>query len=79
MLFGWSGVDLFFVLSGYLIANKLFEDVARTGNVRIWAFYLNRVFRILPAYLVAVHIRASTPALNNCGNAFSAAYESESA
>lgn len=54
VLFGWSGVDLFFVLSGYLIGSKLFDDVARTGNTRVWNFYLNRAFRILPAYLVAV-------------------------
>ena len=54
--FGWSGVDLFFVLSGYLIGTKLFEDIDNHGQVRFERFYLNRAFRILPAYLVALAI-----------------------
>ncbi len=54
--FGWSGVDLFFVLSGYLIGTKLFEDIDNHGQVRFKRFYLNRAFRILPAYLVALAI-----------------------
>lgn len=56
VFFGWSGVDLFFVLSGYLIGSKLFGDITRTGRTRIWRFYGNRTFRILPAYLVTVCI-----------------------
>ncbi len=54
--FGWSGVDLFFVLSGYLIGDKLFADVDGHGNVRFKHFYLNRALRIFPAYLAAVAI-----------------------
>ncbi len=42
--FGWSGVDLFFVLSGYLIGTKLFEDIDNHGQVRFKRFYLNRPF-----------------------------------
>ncbi|NKB56668.1 MAG: acyltransferase family protein [Alphaproteobacteria bacterium] len=56
VLFGWSGVDLFFVLSGYLIGDKLFRDAAQSGSVRVWTFYLNRAFRILPAYFVTLAI-----------------------
>lgn len=52
--FGWIGVDLFFVLSGYLIADQLFRTQARTGTVGLRTFYLRRAFRILPAYSVMV-------------------------
>ena len=54
--FGWTGVDLFFVLSGYLIGDKLLGDIDHFGRIRFSAFYLNRAFRIFPAYLVAVTI-----------------------
>lgn len=52
--FGWIGVDLFFVLSGYLIADQLFRSQARTGTIGLRAFYLRRAFRIFPAYGVMV-------------------------
>jgi len=48
--FGWIGVDLFFVLSGYLIADQLFRSQARTGTIGLRTFYVRRAFRILPAY-----------------------------
>lgn len=54
--FGWSGVDLFFVLSGYLIGDKLLQDMDRFGRIRFSNFYLNRALRILPAFLAAVAI-----------------------
>lgn len=52
--FGWIGVDLFFVLSGYLIADQLFRSQTRTGTIALGAFYLRRAFRIIPAYVVMV-------------------------
>ena len=52
--FGWSGVDLFFVLSGYLIADKLFRGFESQGRIDFSGFYLNRFLRIIPAYLVIV-------------------------
>lgn len=49
--FGWTGVDLFFVLSGYLIASQLFAGIPTQGiNLRI--FFTKRIFRIIPVYLV---------------------------
>jgi peptidoglycan/LPS O-acetylase OafA/YrhL len=51
---GWTGVDLFFVLSGLLIGSQLLQQVARDGAVDARRFYLKRAFRILPAYLLVV-------------------------
>jgi peptidoglycan/LPS O-acetylase OafA/YrhL len=52
--YGWMGVDLFFVLSGYLIGYQLLKPYARSGQFSIGLFYQRRFFRILPAYLVVL-------------------------
>ena len=54
--FGWTGVDLFFVLSGYLIAAQLFREIAIGKNISFRTFFLKRFFRIVPAYWVVVFI-----------------------
>ncbi len=46
---GFYGVDLFFVLSGYLITTLLLEEHDRTGLVSLRAFYIRRARRLLPA------------------------------
>src|SRR5258707_15878989 len=48
--FGWTGVDLFFVLSGYLIASQLFKTLADGENVSLARFYARRFLRTLPNY-----------------------------
>jgi peptidoglycan/LPS O-acetylase OafA/YrhL len=52
--FGWMGVDLFFVLSGYLIGSQLLKGYVRGEQPEIGQFYARRAFRILPAYFVVV-------------------------
>jgi peptidoglycan/LPS O-acetylase OafA/YrhL len=51
---GFAGVDVFFVLSGYLITRILVAELAAKGTIGLWAFYARRVRRILPASLVAI-------------------------
>jgi peptidoglycan/LPS O-acetylase OafA/YrhL len=59
--FGWMGVDLFFVLSGYLIGLQLLREVRDSGGLRLGEFYRRRAYRILPAYLVVLGMYAVWP------------------
>lgn len=49
-LWGWTGVDLFFVLSGYLIGKQLWRERITTGSIRFWPFILRRGMRIWPLF-----------------------------
>ena len=46
---GFLGVDLFFVISGYVITRLLLDSIDRSGGLDLRAFYLARVRRLLPA------------------------------
>jgi peptidoglycan/LPS O-acetylase OafA/YrhL len=52
--FGWTGVDLFFVLSGFLISSQLFSQINKGQSISFKLFFLKRFFRIVPAFLVTV-------------------------
>ncbi len=51
---GYLGVSVFFTLSGYLITSLLLVEHARTGTVRLGAFYGRRVKRLLPASTLCI-------------------------
>jgi peptidoglycan/LPS O-acetylase OafA/YrhL len=58
---GWMGVDLFFVLSGFLIGSQLFRPYLRNEKPLLWAFYLRRAFRVLPAFWVVLLVYVLVP------------------
>ncbi len=53
---GWVGVELFFVLSGFLIGSQLMHGLHRFGRVDWASFYIKRALRILPCFLVVLGI-----------------------
>lgn len=61
--FGWMGVDLFFVLSGYLIGWQLLEPYTLGQRPHWGQFFARRAFRVLPAYLTVVALYAAFPAV----------------
>lgn len=54
--FGWIGVHLFFVLSGFLITTLALREQDARGHVSIPAFVVRREFRIVPVYLVVLAV-----------------------
>ncbi|MBI1789607.1 MAG: acyltransferase [Acidobacteria bacterium] len=59
--FGWTGVDLFFVLSGYLIGGQLFAALGRGQQISLRSFYLRRFLRTLPNYYLVLSVYALLP------------------
>jgi peptidoglycan/LPS O-acetylase OafA/YrhL len=59
--YGWMGVDLFFVLSGYLIGTQLLRPYA-IGMQPSWlSFYRRRLYRVLPAYVAVLLLYLLVP------------------
>lgn len=56
---GYIGVDVFFVLSGYLITGLLWHEIASTGHLRYLNFLARRLRRLLPAMLVMLLVVAA--------------------
>lgn len=55
---GYAGVDVFFVISGYLISAHLLRELDSTGRVRLGRFYARRVRRLIPAALTVLLLSA---------------------
>jgi peptidoglycan/LPS O-acetylase OafA/YrhL len=51
---GWAGVDLFFVISGFLISGLLFREFKTTATISVGRFLTRRGFKIYPGYYVFV-------------------------
>ena len=66
-IFGWTGVDLFFVLSGFLVSGLLFREYQHYGTITPGRFLMRRGLKIYPAFyffiavsLVAQHVHGGT-------------------
>jgi len=62
--FGWCGVDLFFVLSGFLISNQLIAAWQKRQQIPFREFYIKRIFRICPPYFFVLLIYIFIPAFH---------------
>jgi peptidoglycan/LPS O-acetylase OafA/YrhL len=60
---GWIGVDLFFVLSGFLVSGLLFQEFKDTGSINVRRFILRRGLKIWPAFYVYIGVTAILAAL----------------
>jgi peptidoglycan/LPS O-acetylase OafA/YrhL len=71
---GWAGVDLFFVLSGYLIGNQILSPVARGEPLDLKAFFARRLLRTLPNYYVVLAVYLLLPHSPIAGKAMAPAW-----
>ena len=60
---GWTGVDLFFVLSGFLVSGLLFKEHLRSGRIRPGRFYLRRGLKIYPNFYTMLAVTSAALAL----------------
>jgi peptidoglycan/LPS O-acetylase OafA/YrhL len=81
---GFVGVNLFFVLSGFLITTLLLQEFNQTGSVSLKNFYIRRALRLGPALIVMLTVMCALSfvlfdrahALKNCGYALIALFYS---
>jgi len=60
---GWTGVDLFFVLSGFLVSGLLFKEHLRTGRIRPGRFYVRRGLKIYPNFYAMLAVTSAVLAV----------------
>jgi peptidoglycan/LPS O-acetylase OafA/YrhL len=65
---GLLGVDLFFVISGFLITSLLIAELQRSGRIALAAFYGRRARRLLPALAVVLAVTVAAMALFHSGD-----------
>jgi len=51
---GFLGVDLFFLISGFIIPHTLYREIDKNGRVGLRQFYLRRIHRLFPASILTV-------------------------
>ena len=61
---GWYGVDVFFVLSGFLITMILASELESSGTINLGRFYIRRFLRLQPAYFSAILLMLIVQALS---------------
>jgi len=67
---GWVGVDLFFVLSGFLISGLLFSDWKKYQTIHIKRFFIRRGFKIYPAFYAFILITLPLIVIRHRGESF---------
>src|SRR5689334_22581069 len=56
---GYVGVDVFFVISGYLITSHLLREVLDSGSLKVTRFWARRIRRLMPAALMVLSLSAA--------------------
>ena len=59
--FGFLGVDLFFVVSGFVVSRLLFRQVENGVVVRFGPFFIRRAFKIIPSYYAFLLVSGRLP------------------
>ena len=72
--FGGTGVDLFFVLSGWLIGYQLFKELNKFNNIDIKRFWIRRWMRTLPAYYAVLFFTVAQQYLTKANFSFPIEY-----
>lgn len=62
---GWTGVDLFFTLSGFLIGGLLFREIGRSGELQVKRFIIRRGLKIWPLYYLYLAYLVVYPLLHS--------------
>ncbi|MET0945852.1 MAG: acyltransferase, partial [Flavobacterium sp.] len=62
---GWIGVDLFFVLSGFLVSGLLFKEYKKFGNLQPGLFLIRRGFKIYPLYYLTYFLYLAIKIIKN--------------
>jgi peptidoglycan/LPS O-acetylase OafA/YrhL len=65
---GWIGVDVFFVLSGYLITSILLNELRRTDQITLGNFYMRRFLRLTPPLVVLAVFQFARSAFSQNGS-----------
>ena len=68
-VFGWTGVDLFFVLSGFLVGGLLFQELRARGELDVGRFLIRRGFKIWPSYYLFLAVFAALRLLTDARGA----------